>query len=64
MKIITMAVAGVAGLFILGFYIQTGLWLTSQGTPLWWMEGLGQWLAWIGTPVAITIVIVNGYSDA
>lgn len=43
---------------LIGAYIQVGLFLTASGSPIWWMIGLGQWLAWVAIPIAITTVVI------
>lgn len=58
-----MVVLKVLGIVLLmaflGAYMEIGLWLTTIGTPIWWMHGLGQWLAWMFTPIAVVGVLIH-----
>jgi hypothetical protein len=52
-------VGGILAAAAAGAYLQLGLYLTTPGTPIPLMDGAGQWLAWIATPIVIVTVLAE-----
>lgn len=57
LKLIGRCAVGIGILFIIALYFQTGLDLTTAGTPIRWMHGPVQFLVWMGVPAVVLFVL-------